>query len=281
MTDISDRTVLLSALSERQRRAVQRHMPLVHLTLKRMHVVPLRRRCGRERRELIQEGALALVEAYRGYDALRHGDFPAYAMARVHYAISRFVHEAGRSVRVPFMTQRRRQWRKEAEGDRHRPDNAPRVICRAHPARGKSRVRRPMQEGPRDHLEGPTVGELLRDRYDAAVTRVVRKMRRVPSCHPDTAKLLRRCHAERWIIPDPEYQTPIRQLAREMNCSLGRVTHCEARFRRHVAEALTNDTRFQDLLRQARSDPDGWRHRPKNHNESPRMERSLGNSRSD
>jgi len=74
--------------------------------------------------------------------------------------------------------------------------------------------------------------------------------------------LLDRCRDERWRIPDPESQTPIRRLARELHCSLGRITHTESRFRRRMAEALSADPVTWKLRQMSRNQRAGWDYQP-------------------
>ena len=255
-----ERSIPLRALSNRQRRIVQRHLPLVHLTLNRMQLSSSGRHEYQERGELFQEGSLALVEAFRGHDPERHGSFAAYAMARVHFSMSEYLHERIHGVRVPFSTQRRRRARMyEHSRDRHRPDAPPRMFQLPDFFDHSDRRRHDSLHEYRS--TSPTIGDLVRDRYDAAAAAVVREMNHDPTCRPDTARLLSRCHDDRWTIPETEAQTPIRRLAREIGCSLGRVTHCEERFRRRVAERLRSDEVFQILLDEAESRRNGLRDR--------------------
>src|SRR5262245_13461358 len=93
--------VPLAALSARQRRLVESHLPLIHPTLNRLDDWVRRHRAAGRYPELVQEGSLALIEAVRAHDPLRHGAFAPYAMARIHFAVSRFVHETHCAIRVP------------------------------------------------------------------------------------------------------------------------------------------------------------------------------------
>ena len=263
MGKTSDRVISLRGLSDRQRRIVQRHVPLVYLSLERMDV-PGQGRHGRlERRDLLQEGFVALVEAFRSHDAARHGSFAPFAMSRVQYSISRFLHEDMNGVRIPFITQRRRKRRDADMQDRHRPDEPPRMVrLPEFFDDGGRRGRRYALDDRRQDREGPTVGDMVRDRCDAAMQEVARDMRLDPACRPETAALVERCHDERWSVPEPQMQTPLRQLARETGASLGRVTHCEERFRRRVAKRLLADKAFQSLMREARRRREGLKARP-------------------
>lgn len=258
----SERAIPLAAMSDRQRRIVQTHLPLVYLTLSRMQLRAERPREVQERRDLVQEGSLALVEAFRKHDPERHGSFAAYAMSRVHYSMSQYLHERLPGVRVPFTTQRRHVRARNDRLDRHRPDAPPRERRLPDFLDGITpRRRRHSCNDFQDRDARPTIGDLVRDLYDLAAQTIVREMKLDPLSRPDTATLLSRCHDERWTVPESEVKTPIRQLARELGCSLGRLTHCEERFRRRVAERLRSDEVFQMLLDEAASRREGLEHR--------------------
>lgn len=250
----------LGALSARQRRIIERNLPLVHLTIGRHGRLSDPDAVGRERSELFQEGCLALIEAVRTHDPSRHGSFAAFAMARVRFAISRFVHEHQSPVRVPFVTQRRQRCAVGREPERrHRPGTLPRVVDEPpDPARVPAADR---NSHPAESCgETVTVGELIRERFDRALRRVVDEMRHDPRCAEGNREVVDRCVAERWTVPEAAARTPIRQLARTLACSMGRITHCEERFRRRIAAELEADRTYQALSRLARSRPSGFRH---------------------
>lgn len=237
-----EKLVGMEALSERQRRLVRRHLPLVLLTLERMPGVS-RRRTGRERGELLQEGSLALAEAVRHHDPSRHGAFGPYAMSRVRFAISRYAHEHHSSIRVPFITQRRSRQRREA--DRHDPNAPPRfVTCNLT----KLRDDRSSPHAPDGAARGATIGELLRQRYDAALAAAERQLGRRTG-RAGRAALVERCVRERWMVPEPEEKTALRALAAEQGCPLSRVARCDAEIRAAVAAALRSDAAFAYLCR--------------------------------
>jgi len=242
---MNEAAVPLTALSGAQRDLVERHLPLVRHTLKRnRHLI----RVGRDARdgaELFQEGCLALIEAVRNHDTARHGHFADYAMARIHFALSRYVHEREYAVRVPFITQRRR---KPTSPD-HQADQPPlptvvRMNEQAAPA-----VRRPGRSG--GALEEPTIGELLGERIDVAMRQVSDQLKQGRRCAPGIREVVERCVRERWSVPEPEARTSIRQLAKDLNCSVGRITHCEERFKKGMATALNDDPQYRTLKRKA------------------------------
>jgi len=252
--------ISLGALSARQRRVVERNLPLVHLTLNRHAGLCHRRRAGRERGELFQEGCLALMEAVRNHDPERHGIFASFAMARIHFAVSRFVHEHESNIRIPYITQRRhKKLRDDAHSDRHRPDALPRVVNGPDDGEatrgGRPRRRRHVEVRP----GAVTIGDRIRDCFDRASDAVVREMEAAPRCRPGHRDVVRRCALERWNIPEPEARMPIRRLAEALACSVGRITHCEDRFKKKVAAALENDETYRELRQLAKKNPEGMR----------------------
>lgn len=246
----------LDALSAGQRRLVERHLPLVHLTLGRLNETRLRRPGVGSHSDLFQEGSLALVEAVRTHDAARHGAFAPFAMARMRFSISRFLHEAHGIIRVPFITQRRiRRRRPHEEKDRHDPAPWPRVVRLSKRHRVASR---PPTIGSADG--STTVGEQIRARYERAARRAVRNLSRSSRATPAGRRVFKKCIRDRWLIPEPDEKTPIRKLARSLDCPPSRVMRCEERFIRKVGRLLGDDLALQKLLRLSRRSPDGMRH---------------------
>ncbi len=252
-----EQSIGLEGLSARQRQVVEAHLPLVQLTLARHAGAPGGRsgRAGAKGgkgqsygtlprgvlRDLAQEACLALVEAVRRHDPARHGSFVPYAMSRMRFAIGQFAHENQGAVRVPYMTQRRARGRGFL-----REELVPRAAsmkdARSVVARERSSRR---FADPSSRPGGrPTIGEAVRERCEEAMRRVARELKSDPRAAPGTRDVVERCAAERWHVPEPEAKTPIRELARQMACSLGRVTHCEARFYRRVAKMLEKDEEF-------------------------------------
>ncbi len=265
---VSKSPVALESMSDRQRRLVEAHLPLVRLTISRHARRLPPQRIGTETAELQQEGCLALMEAVRTHDPLRHGEFAAFAMARIRFAISRFVHEHRQAIRVPFITQRRRRSEKDDAHGRHRPDELPRALsiqeisveAKAHPGGSPD-----LSDGSTPD-ERPTIGDAIRERVDRAARRLAASMERSSRCKPDGQKLIRQCLEERWAIPEPEERTSIRQIAKRVGCTVSRVTHCEERFHRRLREGLAEDAACVKLLALAKESPSGMR-RPLSQNE--------------
>ncbi|MBK8269782.1 MAG: hypothetical protein IPK83_16400 [Planctomycetes bacterium] len=242
-------------LSERQRRGVARHIPLVKLTLRRHFPQRIRAAHGRDLHELFQEGCLALVQAVRSHDRRRHGPFPAYAMARIHFAVSAFAHEQAHVVRVPFIAQRRRRSRRQESAV------APPVFMRLSDAlpprrrngRPQNSIRRAAAK-PRDYAT-ETASETIRQKLEDAFALAVAEASDAARGRADAPAIFARCLSERWLIPEPDSKTPIRRLAEELRCSVGRITHCEERVRRSVARRLGEDESLLSLTRLAKIHP--------------------------
>lgn len=252
----------LAALSVRQRELVERNLPLVHLTLRRFGA--LTHRQSSDRRELFQEGCLALAEAVRSHDPERHGRFAAYAMARMRFAMSVYAHERSNLIRIPFITQRRRKKRlAEATNNGLPLQSLPHIVRMGDqgmsPRREDQRHHQTEKFTPAD--TATTIGELVRECYDRVLAFVIHDMLSAPRCTARTRRVVASCQAERWTIPEPEEQTPIRQLAQRLNCSPSCVTHCEERFRRKLARGLKADLMFRRLRWIGRRRSLGWRTR--------------------
>ncbi len=264
MTNRKQRPIPLAAISTRQQTLVEAHIPLVHLTLNRHSSLTRPHRPGRDTGELLQEGCLALVEAVRTHDPNRHGTFAAFAMARIHYAMSRYAHEQHSLIRIPFITQRRRrELPDDPTGRRHRPDPLPRVVTLRDDRHSRRRIsaQRRQARSFADTHHGVTVGDLVRECYDRVTARVLERMKHTPRATSQLRTLLDRCAEERWTVPEPEARTSVRKLAGALGCSIGRITHSEERFRTQTATLLEADRTYRLLLRLGRKHADGWRRR--------------------
>lgn len=257
----------LGSLSDRQRRLVEQHMDLVRFAVARSGGRRCARRHDMEYVDLMQEGSMALMEAVRAHDPARHGVFEPYAISRIHFAVSRYAHEHGGLVRVPFVTQRRVRARdrqlQQADATLPGPGSGhpPRVHCiEAIEHHGP-----PHASGSHDaserSAERMTVADAAAPRIARALTQVRDRLLGTAGRSPRRGEIIRRCYAERWTIPEVDARTPIRQLARELGCSLGGITHCEARFEREAAAAIDRDPVMVQLRRMAKSSPHGFGHR--------------------
>lgn len=254
MPDQADTQIPLEILSDRQRSLVESHLRLVHFTIHRNRHLIRQRQNGREAHELFQEGCLALIDAIRNHDASLHGHFGPYAMARIHFALSRYIHENEGIVRVPYITQRRRRAKGVPNLSESRTGLPLPTVQRlgdaaAPPSRGALDEEFPDQ---------PRIGDLIADRVEIAMQKVIDAMKRAPRCARDTAEVIERCAQERWRIPEPEARMSIRKLAKSLDCSVGRITHCEERFKQGMGRALNDDPAFCALRDEARQAERGF-----------------------
>ncbi len=105
-----------TAMTDEQRGLVADNVGLVRVHLRR-YVRPFGGpQRDREWEDLFQEGCLGLIRAATTYSASRGIPFAAYALPRIHNAVSRALHERFATVKIPVKRRRR------AVGDRHSPD---------------------------------------------------------------------------------------------------------------------------------------------------------------
>ncbi len=271
--------ISLDALSTRQRRRVEENLALINITIDRIPPTHIRSQSPRDRRDLFQEGTLALVEAVRNHDPTRHGDFAAYAMARVHQALGRYLHEDETLIRVPYIEQRRRKdadrvrvmqdrspssTRRESDdrsnADRLRPDRIPRITPCGDLSTGKYRSRRCTAGRDQPMNQGPTLCDALRRRLNRSRRRAIQLLLDEAALVPLEQRLILHCEARRWSIPDPAQQTPLRTIAAALGSSVSRVVRCEQRFRESRAAELACDRLFNRLLTLSRQRKEAWNH---------------------
>ena len=251
MNGQADRTGGVAPLTTKQRALVEANLGLVGLHIRRNVRNTAACCCDRDYEDLFQEGCCGLMQAARSFDPGRGIRFPAYALPRIHTAVSTALYENASLIRVPRQRHRRRaQEAREKDGVRRGPkvfpledDPMDRRNRRAEPVRGQR-----------------TVGERLRDKYEAAVEvaacgRGWRKARRA-----DRAELVSRLVEYRLRVPDPEDRTAIREIARATGSSFSRVLQCERRLKEGVRRALVGDLEFQRLLKLSREAKEGQDH---------------------
>lgn len=242
-------------LSDEERAAAARHVPLVYLHLRRQLGVSRRGMTDREFDDLFQEGCIALMRCVRTHDPCRHGSFAAYAMARIHHAVSQTLRERDGGIRVPMSSQRRRRVR---AADRHDP--APPREQHFRDAVTDDNLRRFSTR--RDPTDAPPdacrIAHLARDRFAAAARAVAAELAAEPAARSGRAELIADCLNERWLVARPEYRTSLRDIAARHRCSLGRVTHCDTEFKRRVEQSLRADPQAAWLLARAVEHQDGF-----------------------
>ena len=255
-------------LTEQQRQLVAENLGLVNVHIRRFVAVPRSPSRQREYEDLYQEGCLALIQAAKTHDPVRHGPFAAYAIPRIHHAISVALYERFATVRVPAkaVKRARRRQREAVDSPRHRPepalvsihgladespDGATDLEARHRPGGTMRSAGRPWCGDP------PTIRNRLRRKYEAAVRVAADRLSGGGRGREDRDALIRRFVEERLLIPEPDAQTPKRQLAREFRCSIGRVQSCEDSLVAEIRSLVNADEEFGAMIALARREERG------------------------
>jgi hypothetical protein len=354
----------MRALTAEQRRLVHENLGLVGVHMRRF-VKPIavpRRDCEWE--DLFQEGCMGLIKAAVSFREERGIPFAAYALPRIHNAVSRAIQTKFNTVAMPAVYSRRvpeekdsarvstrstcadkteqssapsrppegavmqKRWASEAESaveasldgpsqrgptpkrrapsgaesdgrcsddgdgkstsrkgpwsaargqsqrasERHGegPSERPASSTRPRPTVGslseaaEARLADRSRQDPdraetkrHDGSERETVGERLRDKYERAVGRAGERLSLGASSRGDRNKLVRILTEQRFLVPQDEDRTALRQIARETKSSYARVAQCDKQLGEGVKAELEADPEFRVLRRRAKSEMDG------------------------
>ncbi len=247
-------------LTEEQRRLVRDNIGLVAVHLRRFVPNLARPQRDREWEDLFQEGCIGLIRAAASYRPERGIAFAAYALPRIHNAVSRALRERFSTIRVPdARSGRKADGRKaKAADDSRRPrmrslsgELENRVVDRRrhHPSA--------VDGGSAERPAGETVGRRLRDKYERAVRRAGEAIATRASARGDRDELIRVLTEERFLVPQEESRRALRRIARDTRSSYARVAQCERRLAEAVRRALEADPEFGRLESWARTDPIG------------------------
>ena len=241
-------------LSASQRALVQGNLGLVGVHLRR-HVPNLTVvRRDREYDDLFQEGCLGLMRAAARWDPASGIPFAAYALPRIHNAISTALKCKFSTVYVPprFGSKRGNTNDGTAEAtDVVRPRD-----YSLTQAQWLSLTETPACASVVSY--GETIGDRVRDKYERAVQSGIETLKGRASVRGDREALLRIVARERLLVPNEESRRPLRQIARETKSSYARVAQCSTQLADEVKAALAGDPEFGELLRQARDHADGF-----------------------
>lgn len=251
-------------LGEGQRHLVTENIGLVSVHLRR-HVqnlsVPRR---DREWEDLFQEGCLGLIQAAMAFRAERGIPFAAFALPRIHKAVSRALQTRFSTVYVPPKRRRARAVNQHetepgrSTNERHRPQVH--SLADGADSRLEDRRRREPWGEPAAsdaHSSRDTIGQRLRGKYERAVRAACEAMSGKASIRGDRDKLVHIVVEERLLVPHEESRRALRQIARETRSSYARVAQCERRLGKTVRQALQGDPEFVELRRVARTDANG------------------------
>lgn len=248
----SDRPAV-GALSEEQKALVRDNLGLVAVHLRRF--VPRDRRPHHraEWRDLFQEGCLGLINAAISFDPGRNIAFPAYALPRIHHAVSLALRRGSTMIAIPRHPPKKRRARQQ-HAQRSDPYTPPRVrnfASESGPYGLRARQNRPADP------PGETVGDRLRDKYDRAVRSAGEAAARTRHARDDRRELVRKLVEDRLLVPQEEARKSMRQVARETGSSYARVAQCEKKLLDETRRTLDGDPEFAELRRLARHDPIG------------------------
>ncbi len=240
-------------LTVEQRRLVRENIGLVSVHLRRhLRNLSVPRR-DREWEDLFQEGCIGLIRAAVVFREEAGIPFAAFALPRIHNAVSRALHSKFSTVRVP--PERKSAGRGDAADDA--------VSDQSHRSRVYSmsdEVERRLADTRRHHPEAPgseTIGQRLRDKYERAVQSAADDISCRASRRGDRDKLVRVLTEERFLVPDEESRTALRQIARQTKSSYARVAQCDKQIGSEIRHRLEADPEFRELRLRARANPDG------------------------
>ena len=240
-------------LTGEQRRLVGENLALVTVHLRRhLGNLPAPRR-DREWEDLFQEGCLGLIRAAMAYPAKSDIPFAAFALPRIHNAVTRALECRFATVYVP----RPRASASTADAAvtaTKDPDVRPTVRLLS------ADLERCLVDRHRHDPRGvdhETVGDRIRGKYERAVHDAARAISAEASPRGDRAGLVRVLTEERLLVPPEEARLALHQIARDTSSSYARVAQCDKRLQRAIRATLEADPEIRRLRQCARSDPLG------------------------
>ncbi len=223
-------------LTDRQRDLMERHVGLVGVHLRRFFPGLNHPRRDREWDDLFQEGCLGLARAASCYDAACGVPFPSYAFRRIRLAVGRAIPRAFATVRMP-------------DGAAEDAGTVVSLECdppaRAADARHDLFAERAIE----------TIGERVRAKYERAVREATDTVR--DALNQRRSRVVERVADERFLVPDEDYRTHLRRIARDTNTPYSRVTGIERRLAELVRDRLSADGELDAMQVEARRSPDG------------------------
>ena len=241
-------------LSDRQRRLVRNNLGLVGVHLRR-HLTNLAQpRREREWEDLFQEGGIGLIKAARIYREESGIAFAAFALPRIHNAVSRALQTKFQTVRVATGSFRGRSDRCGAAETEPATPNPKQYSLIDELAREIPERHRPDP----DDYQRETIGQRLRDRYERAVGQARTAICARTSIRGDRDKLVRLLAQERFLVPHDEAKRPLRQIARDTKSSYARVSQCDRQLANTIRKTLLADPEFEELRRRTKTHPLGY-----------------------
>ncbi len=249
----TDRTA--ESMTETQREMVEKNLGLVGAQIKRLLGRVPHMGMSEYWDELFQEGCLGLIQAVKTYDPSSEMTLATYAMPRIHYASWRALHRYRETIRLP---------ERHGRAGFERTDEAD--TLRAWSYTPEKMDAFPSKVGPPSAWEGrepvdeggpPTVGDTLRQKLEAAVDAVVARLSASTRSRRDRGTLARVLADQRLLVPEAEFRSSLRQIARETGSSYGRVAACETLLVSQVRRLLSADIEFELLCEAAMNRSEG------------------------
>ncbi len=232
-------------LSDAQRKLVSENIGLVAVHLRR-HVANLAEpRRDREWDDLFQEGCLGLAAAAERFRPERGIPFAAFALPRIHNAVSKALQRRFTIVYVPPRRNRNSDDQTSGNGSGNGPTPAPKVVELSEDVERGLTSRDRCGTGSESSPD--TVGQRLRDKYERAVGGAAEVLSSQPSTRGDRAELVRCLVRERLLVPQPEEKRAMRQIARDTRSSYARVAQCEKQLTALVGQILAADPEYHVL----------------------------------
>ncbi len=253
----------VNPLTPEQQELVRDNLGLIGVHLRRFVPGLARPKRDREWPDLFQEGCLGLIRAAVDFDPARGIPFAAFALPRIHQAVSRALQEKFTMIARPKDARRRRGKRGRKEADpNERPGNAP--LDPSSPPSVRSLSDSPVfyalssRQNPTESPSGETIGDRLRGKYERALRHAAQRVQSVrAAARDDRPELIHRLVEERLLVPRTEARKALRRIARETGSSYARVADYEKKMIDMVRESLSADPEFVELRERSRHNPVG------------------------
>jgi hypothetical protein len=181
------------------------------------------------------------------FDHSRGTRFATFAMRHIHGAVSRALAERFATVHIPVKRVKdagrlRRELPANANGavDSAADHSAPRLAATRN--LGEADMKLPAMTGAKDTADARLV-ELIRERLEAAIYTAAERVGKTGRGRgrANRGALAERLIRDRILIPEESERTSLRQIARDFDCTVGRVLGCEKRIIQIAAAGLQSD----------------------------------------
>lgn len=251
---VQKKKLLEISLTTEQKKRVQENLGLVAVHLRRfVHNLVVPRR-DREWEDLFQEGCMGLIKATMTYREDSGIEFAAYALPRIHNAVSRALDRKFTTIIFPPRRKKRVEGDSSGSLKSHDPSRPKEYSLVSDVS---DSLHDPRHHNPDFHAENETIGERLRCKYERAVFEAADTINRRTSTRGDRDELVQWITRERFLIPQQESRRALRQIARDTKSSYARVAQCDKLMAQLVRNFLEEDPEFNELQKCRRNDVDG------------------------